>query len=206
MEKKPNFSWTIGLVVKLFVSNFWDCSVLKRIKINLFGNIGMMGGRGVGLSQLVEVSLPLISLILLTMCSSTWIKMNGSGRLINQTRLFSSLLGNILIPFFCQILSLIQDGVGTSRKNSISFFGVLSATGYPQDGFLSNKGIEIGYILCPVCTSSPETVEHTLWTCSLATSVWLKTFQWLNLDFPSSLTIAEVLEDLDDRHFSKENK
>ncbi|PWA61836.1 RNA-directed DNA polymerase, eukaryota [Artemisia annua] len=71
---------------------------------------------------------------------------------------------------------------------------------------LSNKGIDIESILCPVCTSSPETVEHTLWTCSLATSIWLKTFQWLDLDFPSSLTIAEVLEDLDNRRFSKENK
>ena len=71
---------------------------------------------------------------------------------------------------------------------------------------LSNKGIKIESILCPICSSSPETVDHTLWTCSLATSVWLKTFQWLDLDFPSSLTIAEVLEDLDHRHFSKENK
>ncbi|GKE97249.1 RNA-directed DNA polymerase, eukaryota, partial [Tanacetum coccineum] len=71
---------------------------------------------------------------------------------------------------------------------------------------LSNKGIEIESLLCPVCSSSSETVDHILWTCSFATFIWLKSFQWLDLVFPLSLSIPEALEDLDHRHFSKENK
>nr|GEX50462.1 hypothetical protein [Tanacetum cinerariifolium] len=54
MEDQPNFGWTIGLVIKLFVPGFQDYSVLRRIKTVLFGIVGMMVGRRVGLDQLVE--------------------------------------------------------------------------------------------------------------------------------------------------------
>nr|GEW93705.1 copia protein [Tanacetum cinerariifolium] len=56
MEDQPNFGWTNGLVIKLFVPGFQDCFVLRRIKNVLFGIVEMMVGRGVGLDQLVEAT------------------------------------------------------------------------------------------------------------------------------------------------------
>ncbi|GJW17842.1 RNA-directed DNA polymerase, eukaryota [Tanacetum coccineum] len=113
--------------------------------------------------------------------------------LFPMPKCINNLLESIRAPFFGAWMGRMQ-----------KFHGWLGRL--PTRWNLSNKGIEIESILCPVCSSSPETVDHILWTCSLATSVWLKTFQWLDLVFPSSLSITKVLEDLDHRHFSKEKK
>ncbi|GJS98578.1 RNA-directed DNA polymerase, eukaryota, reverse transcriptase zinc-binding domain protein [Tanacetum coccineum] len=44
---------------------------------------------------------------------------------------------------------------------------------------LSRKGIDIDSLSCPICDTGIETIQHTLWTCSLATTVWHRIFSWL---------------------------
>ncbi|PWA87205.1 RNA-directed DNA polymerase, eukaryota [Artemisia annua] len=71
---------------------------------------------------------------------------------------------------------------------------------------LSNKGVEIESILCPSCSSSPETIHHSLWTCSLATCVWLKVFSWLDLPYPTPSSLEDVFAYVDQLHVHNDRK
>ena len=71
---------------------------------------------------------------------------------------------------------------------------------------LSNKGVEIESILCPTCSSSPETIQHSLWTCSLATCVWLKVFSWLDLLYPTPSSLQDVFAYVDQLHIHNDRK
>ena len=57
---------------------------------------------------------------------------------------------------------------------------------------LSRKGIDMDSLTCPICDSSIETTNHTLWFCSLATNLWQKIFVWLDIVSPSPSTIKGV--------------
>ncbi|PWA95340.1 RNA-directed DNA polymerase, eukaryota [Artemisia annua] len=71
---------------------------------------------------------------------------------------------------------------------------------------LSNKGVEIESILCPSCSSSPETIHHLLWTCSLTTCVWLKVFSWLDLPYPTPSYLQDVFAYVDHLHIHNDRK
>nr|GEU94084.1 RNA-directed DNA polymerase, eukaryota [Tanacetum cinerariifolium] len=57
---------------------------------------------------------------------------------------------------------------------------------------LSRRGIDMDTLSCPVCGSSIETMNHTLWFCSLATSVWHRISNWLDIDLPSPSNIHDL--------------
>ncbi|GJS13573.1 RNA-directed DNA polymerase, eukaryota [Tanacetum coccineum] len=57
---------------------------------------------------------------------------------------------------------------------------------------LSRKGIDLDSLSCPICDSSIETLNHTLWFCSLATSIWHKIFAWLDIDIPCPSHIQDI--------------
>nr|GEX27699.1 RNA-directed DNA polymerase, eukaryota, reverse transcriptase zinc-binding domain protein [Tanacetum cinerariifolium] len=71
---------------------------------------------------------------------------------------------------------------------------------------LSNKGVEIESILCLNCSSSPETVQHSLWACIHATYVWHKVFTWLELPYTSLSSLQDVFAYVDQLHFQKDRK
>nr|GEX00314.1 RNA-directed DNA polymerase, eukaryota [Tanacetum cinerariifolium] len=71
---------------------------------------------------------------------------------------------------------------------------------------LSRKGIELDTLLCPICDSNIETVDHTFWTCSLATSIWNKIFDWLDIDAPSPVHIKDIFTWINDLRVSTTKK
>nr|GEY87256.1 RNA-directed DNA polymerase, eukaryota [Tanacetum cinerariifolium] len=71
---------------------------------------------------------------------------------------------------------------------------------------LSRKGIELDTLLCPICDSNIETVDHTFWTCSLATSIWNKIFDWLDIDAPSPVHIHDIFTWINDLRVSTTKK
>ncbi|PWA38060.1 RNA-directed DNA polymerase, eukaryota [Artemisia annua] len=52
--------------------------------------------------------------------------------------------------------------------------------------------IDMDSLTCPICDSSIETTNHTLWFCSLATALWQKIFVWLDIVSPDPSTIKGV--------------
>ncbi|GJW36106.1 RNA-directed DNA polymerase, eukaryota [Tanacetum coccineum] len=71
---------------------------------------------------------------------------------------------------------------------------------------LSIKGFELESIICPNCSSSPETVQHSLWACIHTTCVWHKVFTWLDLPYTSPASLHDVYAYVDQLHFQKDRK
>ncbi|GJX44795.1 RNA-directed DNA polymerase, eukaryota, reverse transcriptase zinc-binding domain protein [Tanacetum coccineum] len=71
---------------------------------------------------------------------------------------------------------------------------------------LSRKGIKINSLFCPNCTISPETTNHLFWVCPLATALWSKIFNWVDILFPTFNSIQELYGWLDHRTSSSLNK
>ncbi|GKA14061.1 RNA-directed DNA polymerase, eukaryota, reverse transcriptase zinc-binding domain protein [Tanacetum coccineum] len=62
----------------------------------------------------------------------------------------------------------------------------------PTRWSLSRKGIDLDSLTCPICDSSIKTTNHTLWFCSLATTLWHKIFVWLDMVSPSPSNIQDI--------------
>nr|GEY87149.1 RNA-directed DNA polymerase, eukaryota, reverse transcriptase zinc-binding domain protein [Tanacetum cinerariifolium] len=68
------------------------------------------------------------------------------------------------------------------------------------------KSIDIASISCSVCDSGIETLYHTLWTCSLATTVWNRVLNWLELSSPILSNIQGLYGWLDALHTTSNKK
>nr|GEY61709.1 RNA-directed DNA polymerase, eukaryota [Tanacetum cinerariifolium] len=67
---------------------------------------------------------------------------------------------------------------------------------------LSRKGIDVDSLSCPVCDAGFETIQHSLWFCSLATTVWHRIFVWLHITPPMLSNIQDLYSWIDDLHIS----
>nr|GEV67545.1 RNA-directed DNA polymerase, eukaryota [Tanacetum cinerariifolium] len=92
-------------------------------------------------------------------------------------------------------------------------FTVKSARKHIDNNFLSDgglatsrKGIDVASITSPICDCGIETSHHTLWTCSLATTVWHRVLNWLDLSPPIISNIQDLFAWLDDLHISSKRK
>ncbi|GKE88028.1 RNA-directed DNA polymerase, eukaryota [Tanacetum coccineum] len=71
---------------------------------------------------------------------------------------------------------------------------------------LSRKGIDIDSLSCPICDTGIETIHHTLWTCSLATTVWHRIFSWLQIPPPTLADLHDLYSWVDDLHISSSRR
>nr|GFA16724.1 RNA-directed DNA polymerase, eukaryota [Tanacetum cinerariifolium] len=71
---------------------------------------------------------------------------------------------------------------------------------------LSRKGIDLDSLTCPICDFSIETTNHTLWFCSLATTLWQKIFVWLDIVSPSPSNIQDIYSWLEDTRVPSSQK
>ncbi|GKC50746.1 RNA-directed DNA polymerase, eukaryota, partial [Tanacetum coccineum] len=76
----------------------------------------------------------------------------------------------------------------------------------PSRWNLSRRGIEVASITCPICDNGIDTSYHSLWVCSLATIVWIRVFNWLDLHPPSIPNLRGLYTWLDDLHMSSNKK
>nr|GFB80467.1 RNA-directed DNA polymerase, eukaryota [Tanacetum cinerariifolium] len=47
---------------------------------------------------------------------------------------------------------------------------------------LSLRGVEISFLMCPICNSSMESASHIFFTCHVARLIWKKVLRWWDLD------------------------
>nr|GEW97092.1 RNA-directed DNA polymerase, eukaryota [Tanacetum cinerariifolium] len=71
---------------------------------------------------------------------------------------------------------------------------------------LSQKGIEVPSLLCPVCGNGTETTSRSIWLCSFATSVWHKIFSWLQIIPPNLANVNDIFTWIDDLHITADKK
>ncbi|GKC82639.1 RNA-directed DNA polymerase, eukaryota [Tanacetum coccineum] len=71
---------------------------------------------------------------------------------------------------------------------------------------LSHKGIDLDSLNCLICDTSVETTNHSLWFCSLATTLWHRVFVWLDIAPPNPSNIQDVFSWLDNMSLSSAQK
>nr|GEV68627.1 RNA-directed DNA polymerase, eukaryota [Tanacetum cinerariifolium] len=71
---------------------------------------------------------------------------------------------------------------------------------------LSRKGIDVDSLPFPVCDAGIETIQHSLWFCSLATIVWHRIFVWLHITPPMLSNIQDFYSWIDDLHISSSRR
>ncbi|GJU31861.1 RNA-directed DNA polymerase, eukaryota [Tanacetum coccineum] len=71
---------------------------------------------------------------------------------------------------------------------------------------LSRKGIDVDSLSCPVCDAGIETIQHSMWFCSLATTVWHRIFVWLHISPPNLSNLQDLYSWIDDLHISSSRK
>ncbi|GJU97873.1 RNA-directed DNA polymerase, eukaryota [Tanacetum coccineum] len=81
-----------------------------------------------------------------------------------------------------------------------------SSSTVPSRWNLSRKGIDLVSLACLICDSGIENINHTLWFCSLATSVWHRVFVWLDLHTPSPSNLQDLYNWIDDMHIVSSRK
>ncbi|GKB00279.1 RNA-directed DNA polymerase, eukaryota [Tanacetum coccineum] len=62
----------------------------------------------------------------------------------------------------------------------------------------ATRGITVRSDKCGICDTNDETINHLMLHCDLAWDVWALVGRWWSLDFPSVLTIRELLSWVDD--------
>ncbi|GKA44149.1 RNA-directed DNA polymerase, eukaryota [Tanacetum coccineum] len=76
----------------------------------------------------------------------------------------------------------------------------------PSRWNLSRRGIEVASITCPTCDNGIDTSYHSMWVCSLATTLWIRVFKWLDLSPPDIPNLRGLFTWLDDLHISSNKK
>ncbi|GJT78525.1 reverse transcriptase domain, reverse transcriptase zinc-binding domain protein [Tanacetum coccineum] len=65
---------------------------------------------------------------------------------------------------------------------------------------LSRKGFDIPSLLCPVCSSFPETNFHIFWSCNVSLAIWKFIFNWVDIHPPSILDLFNWLDDSEETY------
>ncbi|GJV74764.1 RNA-directed DNA polymerase, eukaryota [Tanacetum coccineum] len=106
---------------------------------------------------------------------------------------------------------LLNDGLLTRwnrflpRKINIFIWRALRDR-LPTRWNLSRKGIDVDSLNYPTCDFGIETINHSMWFCSLATVVWHRVFVWLDISSPSTSNLQDIYIWLDDLHISSARK
>nr|GEY13726.1 reverse transcriptase domain, reverse transcriptase zinc-binding domain protein [Tanacetum cinerariifolium] len=76
----------------------------------------------------------------------------------------------------------------------------------PSRWNLSRKGIKVTSLNCPLCDQGMDTGFHTFWTCSLASTVWVRVFNWVDLTPPSISSLKELFSWIDGLHMPQSKR
>ncbi|GJW82405.1 RNA-directed DNA polymerase, eukaryota, reverse transcriptase zinc-binding domain protein [Tanacetum coccineum] len=68
---------------------------------------------------------------------------------------------------------------------------------------MDRKGIDVDSLLCPICKTHVENVDHLFFSCEMAHDLWDLLARWCNLDIPEVSNITEWFSWLDDAYVSK---
>ncbi|GKE60098.1 RNA-directed DNA polymerase, eukaryota, reverse transcriptase zinc-binding domain protein, partial [Tanacetum coccineum] len=82
------------------------------------------------------------------------------------------------------------------------FLWRLSLNKLPSRFNLDRRGVDVGSILCPNCSSDVETVNHIFFNCEMAKDLWALMAKWWELDIPICANISDWYSWLNSIHVS----
>nr|GEY72661.1 RNA-directed DNA polymerase, eukaryota [Tanacetum cinerariifolium] len=112
---------------------------------------------------------------------------------------------------FSSVLGALDDGSETRwnrfvpRKVNVFIWRALRDR-LPTRWNLSRRGVEIASITCPICDNEIDTSYHTLWVYSLATSLWIRVFKWLEFNPPVIPNLRGIFTWIEELHISSNKK
>ncbi|GKE31930.1 RNA-directed DNA polymerase, eukaryota, reverse transcriptase zinc-binding domain protein, partial [Tanacetum coccineum] len=71
---------------------------------------------------------------------------------------------------------------------------------------LDQKGIYLSSLLCPVCNTYIEDVNHVFVRCELASQIWDRIFRWLDMVQPVFLSTTDIMDWIVSMHYSLKRK
>ena len=71
---------------------------------------------------------------------------------------------------------------------------------------LSLRGLEISSIVCPICNTGMESVDHVFFGCEVASNIWHLVRMWTDIDMPSFSSWFDWSQWFDDWRASKKDK
>lgn len=97
---------------------------------------------------------------------------------------------------FIDAKMLMTDTVSTRWNRFIPikvnvFIWRLALNKIPSRVNLDKRGLDIGSLLCPICSFDVETVNHLFFSCSMAFDLWGLVARWWDMDLPCFSCISE---------------
>nr|GEU60725.1 RNA-directed DNA polymerase, eukaryota [Tanacetum cinerariifolium] len=132
-------------------------------------------------------------------------KMLGSGVLVPLSSQLKVLVIKLIGVFF-PVTVLELDGIDSSQKRFNIFIWRSLRDRLPFRWNLSRKGIDVISINCLICDHGIDSAYHTLWVCLLASTVWTRVFNWLDLSPPSISNMLGLYAWIDSLHMSSSKK
>ena len=107
---------------------------------------------------------------------------------------------------------ILQGGLSSTRWNKSVPIKVnvfrwrLSMNKLPTMVNLDRKGIDVGSLLCPVCSEYVENGDHLFFSCGMAHDLWELLARWCDLDISGVSNFAEWISWLDACQMTKTSR
>ncbi|GKA64157.1 RNA-directed DNA polymerase, eukaryota, reverse transcriptase zinc-binding domain protein [Tanacetum coccineum] len=100
--------------------------------------------------------------------------------------------------YFLDGRSLFSGGISTRWNNFVPIklnilLWRIALARIPTRDNLVSRGIVLDSILCPVCSSSTETVEHVFSDCVELHGIWSNISRWWNVPAPSHISVDSLI-------------
>ncbi|GJW06731.1 RNA-directed DNA polymerase, eukaryota, reverse transcriptase zinc-binding domain protein [Tanacetum coccineum] len=116
--------------------------------------------------------------------------------------------GGIEMSQFFDMLSTIKDFQTSDQDDT---WGLVPGNGLalnklPSRVNLDRKGIDMDSVLCPICCSDVESVNHVFFTCEMANGLWSLLARWWEVDIPICSNFMDWCSWIDSSHLSAKAK
>ncbi|XP_071740106.1 uncharacterized protein [Rutidosis leptorrhynchoides] len=155
--------------------------------------------RGRALNEILELN-NLISSVTLTDQSDSW-KFNLDSTGIYTTKTLSQIINNLKLGIHASAI-LIQRNKFTPQKVNFFAWRVIQRK-IPIRVELDKRGIDLDTILCPLCDTDTETIDHTFVTCPKTSQIRELILTWWSQAITSITNLGDVI--INNQSFTSNN-
>ncbi|GKA71395.1 RNA-directed DNA polymerase, eukaryota, partial [Tanacetum coccineum] len=138
---------------------------------------------------------------------SDWSSILRSTILVEVLKCLNSLICYLPLKTFRFLIKMIR-GFGRVMVLLVLYCRLqsLALNKLPSRVNLDRKGIDMDSVLCPICCSDVETVNHVFFTCEMANGLWSLLARWWEVDIPICSNFMDWCSWIDSSHLSAKAK